>query len=64
MIRDHFPETRRGWARLKAAWLDYRLARRQHIAAHRLAKMVEANRRSFEVEQYHRKRQSALKVTR
>ena len=37
---------------------------RQHIAARRLAKLVEANRRSFEVEQYRRKRQAALKVTR
>ena len=35
---------------------------RQHIAARRLAKLVEANRRSFEVEQYRRKRQAALKA--
>ena len=37
---------------------------RQAIAARRLAKLVETNRRSFEVEQYRRKRQAALKATR
>ena len=37
---------------------------RQHIAARRLAKLVEANRRSFEVEQYRRRRQAALKASR
>ena len=44
-----------------AAW---RNARRHNAALRRLAKLVETNRRSFEIEQYRRRRQAALKATR
>lgn len=56
-----FPETSRAWARLMAAWSDYRLARRQSRAVRELERLVEARMNSFELVEYRKRRAAALK---
>lgn len=52
-----FPITAAAWARLKMAWREYRIAR----ASSRLAKLLDKRLRSFEHQQFLRRRDAALR---